>query len=137
MATVINSASIKHPDTFNLIKGATELSQEIHSVNESIRLILTTAKGELFGDPVFGSRLYEYLFDPTVENLDYLIATEIVECLNTFESRISIKNSDVKIKHEDRSVIIDISYGLRNLNYRDSYTHVVNLDYEEGYNVTV
>lgn len=137
MATAINSASIKHPETFNLVKGVTELSKEIMSVNESIRLILTTAKGELFGDPAFGSRLYEYLFDQMTENLDYVVTLEIVTSLNAQESRITVKDSDIKITHEDRSVIIDISYELNNINYKDTYTHIVNVDEGGMYNANI
>ena len=137
MGNVINSASIKHPETFNLVKGATELSREITSVNESIRLILTSAKGELFGDPAFGSRLYEFFFDQMTENLDYLITLEIVTALNTQETRIKVKDSDIKITHEDRNVIIDISYELTNINYRDSYTHVISIDEGGAYNVNI
>ena len=130
MATVINSNSIKHPETFNLIKGATELSKEITSVNESIRLILTTAKGELFGDPEFGSNLHEYLYDQMVDQLDYLVTTEIVNSLNRWESRIFVKDSDIKITHSNRDLIIDISYSLKNINYKDTYTYVAKIESE-------
>ena len=60
--------SIKFPNIFNLTVGNTDLDNKYVSINRCLALLLTTAKGELLGDPDFGCTLYEQLFDPYVDS---------------------------------------------------------------------
>lgn len=125
MPSAINSKSIKHPNTFSLFKGETQLSREVGAINQSIRLILTTAKGELFGDPNFGCRLHEIMFDYAGPSTDQSIRNEIVTALNQQEPRIFIQENDIKISTDQLNVYIDLEYSLRHTDYRDAYRHIV------------
>ena len=111
---MIFTTSIKYPITFDYISGKTDLDDYVTSINRCIALTLTSAKMELLGDPDFGSRLYEMLFEQYSENLQMLIKQEIVECIKKFESRISITEDDIDIiKKEDgnkNSFLIHIKY---------------------------
>lgn len=93
--------SIKYPITFNLTSGVTDLDDLTVSINRCVGLILTTGKGELLGDPDFGCRLYEMLFNQYSEILENQIKEEIIESVSKFESRISLKSDDIEIIQEN------------------------------------
>lgn len=95
--------SIKYPITFNLTSGVTDLDDLTTSINRCIGLILTTGKGELLGDPDFGCRLYEMLFNQYSEILELQIKEEIIESLDKFESRIKVMQDDITIVQENEN----------------------------------
>ena len=95
--------TIKYPITFNLVSGVTDLDDLTTSINRCIGLILTTGKGELLGDPDFGCRLYEMLFNQYSEILELQIKEEIIESLDKFESRIKVMQDDITIVQEDEN----------------------------------
>jgi phage baseplate assembly protein W len=112
--------SIKYPVTFNLVSGATELDDKITSINRCIGLLLTTAKGELLGDPDFGCRLYEILFDQYSNTLVDIAKQDIVDNISLFESRVIVTDKDIEIlEHKDgirNSYNIKITYTIKNSN---------------------
>lgn len=112
--------SVKYPVTFNLVSGATDLDDRITSINRCLGLLLTTAKGELLGDPNFGCRLYEMLFDQYSHTLTEMVKQDIVENIRLFETRVIVNESDIDIT-EDTSGIrnryrIKIKYVIKNSN---------------------
>jgi phage baseplate assembly protein W len=112
--------SIKYPITFNLNSGVTDLDDLTTSINRCIALILTSGKGELLGDPEFGSRLYELLFNQYSDTLESEIKQEIVNSISQFESRVSITENNITIKHVDNAdrneFAITISYTIYGTN---------------------
>lgn len=94
---MLYTSSIKYPNTFNLISGKTDLDSKFISINRCIALILTSAKGELLGDPQFGCRLYELLFDQYSESLNKIIKSEIIEAVGRYESRVSFSEDDITV----------------------------------------
>ena len=112
--------SVKYPVTFDLVSGATDLDDRITSRNRCLGLLLTTAKGELLGDPNFGCRLYEMLFDQYSHTLTEMVKQDIVENIRLFETRVIVNESDIDIT-EDTSGIrnryrIKIKYVIKNSN---------------------
>lgn len=117
---MLYTKSIKYPNPFILQSGKTEVSDGVKSINECIGLILTTAKGELLGDPDFGCTLYEILFEQYSLNTEALIKKEIAESINTYEHRVTVSEQDVNIEesmddigHKNRYKIT-ISYMINN-----------------------
>lgn len=117
---MLYTKSIKYPNPFSLQSGKTGVSDGIKSINECIGLILTTAKGELLGDPDFGCTLYEILFEQYSLNTEALIKKEIAESINTYEHRVTVSEQDVNIEesmddigHKNRYKIT-ISYMINN-----------------------
>ena len=125
MPSIILSKSIKHPNTFSISKGETKLVSEVRSINQSIRLILTTSRGELFGDPDFGCRLQEYLFDFVGDNLSMAVREEIVSVLQRYEPRIIIGPEDITTETDNTTVYINLSYRIRYTDYRLTYSYKV------------
>ena len=132
---MLNRTSIKHPNTFNLISGKTDLDDKLTSINRCIALILTTAKGELLGDPQFGCTLYEILFDQYSDNLQKLIKSEIINAVSKYESRVSFSEGDITITPFDQnghinSFTITINYTIKNTTVQSTTSVVL----EEGIN---
>lgn len=119
--------SIKYPITFNLTSGVTDLDDLTTSINRCVALILTTGKGELLGDPDFGCKLYEILFNQFSDNLETLIKREILDSLSKFESRIQLNENDISVEHVDNAdrneYRISLSYTINGTN-RKSKTEV-------------
>lgn len=124
----MNSTSIKHPNTFSLVSGETSLVKYLDSINQSIRLILTTSRGELFGDPAYGTNLKELIFEFAGVPLETAIREEIVRVLNLYEKRIFISEEDIDITYDGkdkRTVIVDLRYNLRYTDYTSSYRQII------------
>lgn len=111
---MIYTSSIKHPKIFSITKGNTDLDKLFVSINRSIALILLTAKGELFGNPDFGSNIRMYMFNNITDLLINNIKEEIVDSISQWESRITLTTSDVNISVEDTKLKINIKYNLVN-----------------------
>lgn len=122
---MIFTTSIRHPKEFSIVSGNTDLSAEVESINQSIRLILTTARGELFGDPVFGSRLHEYLFNYSGEALYSLLRTEIVSVLSSQESRVTVFEDGISFEEKDEVLVINIKYTIRYTNHTSEMSLLV------------
>lgn len=126
---MLYTKSIKHPQMFDLTSGKTDLDDNIVSINRCLGLLLTSAKGELFGDPNFGSRLYELLFDQASKTLDEIIKQEIVDAVTEFETRVQISTNDITIQ-ENKD-------GLRN-SYTITIHYVVSNSMQQNdFNITV
>ena len=136
---MLYTKSIKYPNPFNLQSGKTDLSDSIASINQCIGLILTTAKGELLGDPDFGCTLYEILFEQYSLNTEVLIKKEIAESINTYEHRVTVSEQDISIEesmdeigHKNRYKIT-ISYMINNTSKINTTTVMVEeRDYNYG-----
>lgn len=125
MPIPFNLTTIKHPNTFSLSSGETLLNSKVESIDQSIRLILTTSRGELFGDPDFGCRLQEYLFDQIGEDLSQAVKIEIAGVLNRYDSRIMVSPSDISISNEECTVKILIRYRVKYTDYTRTFSYEV------------
>lgn len=126
---MLYTKSIKHPQMFGLISGKTDLDDNIISINRCLGLLLTSAKGELFGQPDFGSKLYEMLFDQYSQTYEETVKQEIVDTITKYETRISIDTNDITIKQN--------TDGLRN-SYSITIHYVVSNSLQENeFNVIV
>lgn len=121
-----NSSGIRHPNTFSISQGKTLYSSKLNSINQSISLILRTAKGELFGDPEFGSNLYTYLFDSIKDtHVEDLIRDEIVTSINKYEPRVFVEADNISFEYEENTVKINIMYNLRYTDIVSDYQYII------------
>lgn len=124
MPSNLLSTNIRHPNTFSIRSGETQLVKEFKAINQSINKILTTSKGELFGDPEFGCNLQTLLFEFQGNDLNSLIKEETVTALNQYEKRIFIQEKDIEITNNQLSIEILIKYSLRYTDLRSSYRYI-------------
>lgn len=120
--------SIMYPKTFNLVSGETNLNTDLVSINTCLALLLTTAKNELLGDPDFGCRLYEMLFDQVSDSFIDSVKQEIVDEIEKYETRVIVTVNDVSVEpleNTDRNAYhINIKYVVKN-NKLNSTTDII------------
>jgi phage baseplate assembly protein W len=115
---MLYTTSIKFPFLFSKLEGKTDIDTNFVSINRSIALILLTGKGELFGNPNFGSNLKLYQFREVTPEVQQRLSEEIVNSIIEFENRVTITNNDIQIEQAPNSdtLKISISYILKNSN---------------------
>lgn len=115
--------NIKHPIEFSKLSGETQVIDKLQAIDQSIGLILTTARGELFGDPDFGCNLYTYLYQYSGPALHSLIKKDIVDSLNKWDTRIYVSENDIECTDDlnEKTVNIKVKYHLRRTEYTSTY----------------
>ena len=105
------------------------------NINQSIDLVLRTARGERCLLPYFGSELRSFLFrQPDATLKDEIIQSVRLTLLND-EPRITVESIDVSFTPEPAMVVIHIGYLIRQTNSR--HNHVFPFSLLEGTTLTV
>ena len=98
-------------------RGGISMSRLEQDIEESIRIILGTAKGERVMRPDFGSSIHEFIFAPNNPTTCGLISYHVQEALSRWEARIDLTSVDVNPDPLDHGrVLIDISYQVKATN---------------------
>jgi phage baseplate assembly protein W len=100
------------------------------SVSQSIRLILSTAKGERVMRPDFGCGIHDFVFAMTNQATCDRMASEVRDALTRWEPRIDVEAVRVWPSEEGTTLLIHVRYEVRATN------NVFNLVYPfylEGY----
>jgi uncharacterized protein len=87
---------------------STTTDMEITHINESIRQILLTQKGERVNEPDFGANLNSIIFDNIDETLINVIAYKVREALEIYEPRIQVR--DVIITEIDGGIVVTVDF---------------------------
>jgi phage baseplate assembly protein W len=90
-------------------------------IQDSVLQILMTSPGERFWNPSFGCRIRKIQFEqaspafiPTIQNL-------ILEALNKWEPRVTLKASDIAVTFGDQGVVnITLAYTINNPDFTGS-----------------
>ena len=86
-------------------------------LDESIRLILSTAYGERPMRPEFGCGIHNYVFAPVNATTAGRIAAEVKASLTRWEPRVDVVDVEVKADaSEPTTLYIEINYRERNTN---------------------
>lgn len=88
--------SIGYPKIFNTISSTTIISDREATLS-NLKLLLTSEKGTLFGDPYFGVRLKQYLFEQNNGVLKDILIDEIYAQIRTFMPQVFIDRKDIDI----------------------------------------
>lgn len=83
---------------------------EEEEIAQSVRLILSTNRGERPCRPKFGSRLAQYAFEPVSTTLKTQIRLEIISALQAWEPRIWNIEVAFEPDRNDGALIANISY---------------------------
>ena len=98
-------------------KGDISLSKGQLSIEDSIKIILGTAKGERVMRPDFGCDIHEHLFSAATPATLNLIESSVEEALVRWEPRIDIESVDARTDDEEpHTVLIEIDYHVRTTN---------------------
>lgn len=84
--------------------------EDIDDINQCIRIILTTPKGQLPHRPEFGSDIWKYIDYPVNEAIPNIIR-EAIDAINTWEPRCNIKS--IRADVDLAKVILKIEWLLK------------------------
>lgn len=104
--------------------GDVRTAADTEAVEESIRLIIATSKGERVMRPEFGCGIHDHVFDVVDANTRSLVETSVEEALREFEPRIEVE--DVTTSTDDLSegvLLVEIRYRIRDSNARHNMVY--------------
>jgi uncharacterized protein len=87
------------------------------SVEEAIRIVLGTARGERQMRPRFGCGIHDYVFAPTDETARGDVTQQVRDALTEFEPRIDVIDVDADWSPAEENVlVVRIAYRVRSTN---------------------
>lgn len=96
---------------------------EVPHIEESIKQILSTRKGERIMEPQFGSLIDTQIFETNDESSHALIKFQIEEALKEQEPRIEVE--DIKLTSEGEFIYVTLEYKV--IQYNTNYTYTFKL----------
>lgn len=97
--------------------GGVALVTHDREIEESIRLILGTARGERPMRPEFGCRIHDEVFGPANSATAGQVTYDVREALERWEPRIDLVDVAVSFDAIDDGILyIDVTYAVRGLN---------------------
>lgn len=128
--------TFKFPNIVNLSTGKNELSSGENSISTCLALLLRTSPGELFGDPNFGSRLTEYLFDPNRDILRDTIQEEVYRVVSKYEPRAQLTGIDFySDEYKENILHITITYINKNTGLSELFEDTLNVSNNDNYDL--
>jgi len=91
-------------------RGRVELVHEEQDVEEAIRIILMTRKGERPMRPDFGCAIHDLVFAPNDPSTTGLARRYAQEALGMWEPRIDVLDVRTVPNHDDNALLLDIRY---------------------------
>jgi len=94
--------------------GGIALSHHEFDIDEAIRIILSTAKGERHMRPQFGCGIHELVFAPNNATTAGLVDTYVREAIGWWEPRVEVFRIEVGTDDDERNkLLINIHYRVR------------------------
>lgn len=96
------------------VRGGLRMSRGDADIEEAIRLILGTARGERRMRPEFGCAIHEYVFAPMDPTTTGLVGYHVTYALGRWEPRITVDTVQVRPDTVfDGCMLIDVHYTVR------------------------
>lgn len=113
--------SIAFPSMFDRTK--TNIVSDFYATQQNITMLLASGKGELFGDPYYGSTLKRFLYDQNDDTLQDILIDDIYTALCTFMPQIVVQRKDIQVERAKGAVHVTI----KALNKADFVTNMYNI----------
>ena len=98
-------------------RGGLAISRYDRDIEQSIVIILSTARGERVMRPEFGSGIHDFIFAPYNATTAGLLAYHVQESLARWEPRIEVTGVDVEpVPGDSSQIMIDIRYVVKGTN---------------------
>ena len=117
--------SIKFPDMFT--KTSTLVVENYYATLQNLKMLLYSDKGELFGDPYFGTNLKKFLYDQNDSILKDLLIDDIYTAMITFMPQVEVESKNINIKAEGNTVKAYIR-ALNKIDFQTNLYTIVLLD---------
>lgn len=100
---------VSYPVALDVTGGITE-SSGLQNIQQSIQIILGTQYGERVMRPTFGCNLKSLVFAPNNQQTSALARQYVMDGLQQWEPRITVKSVSVTNSVESPMLLIDIQY---------------------------
>lgn len=114
-------------------RGDVELTGEAVGIEESIRIVLGTAKGERIMRPEFGCDIHDHVFATMTPATLNTIESDVRAALVEWEPRIDVESVEATRDDADPgTVLVDIEYRIRTTNSVRNLVYPFHVDEGEG-----
>ena len=117
--------SIQFPNMFT--RTTTNVTEDYFATLQNLKMLLYSNKGELFGDPYFGSNLKRYLYDQNDVILRDILIDDIYTAIITFMPQLRLERSNIMINSEGNKIIVTIA-AINRVNYQTDLYNLVLMD---------
>lgn len=98
-------------------RGGLSFSSHEQDIEESIWIVLNTAKGERVMEPDFGCGIHDYVFAPNNPATRGSITYEVQKSLNEYEPRVIVQNVRVEsFAESENRLLVHVDYLVRSTN---------------------
>ncbi len=98
-----------------------KLSEREEDIKESLRILLTTTKGERVFRPEYGCNIRRWVFSKMNRSEKTLIIDTIKQAITKGEPRVTVTNIDIEIREEQDGILwIQIEYLINATNSPDN-----------------
>ena len=106
--------SININNMFSNISTNTILDKD--ATMQNLKLLLETSKGELFGDPYFGTNLKKMIYDQNDVILKDLVIDDIYTAIKTFMPQIEVDRKDIsaEVKPNGNKAVLQVTMSALN-----------------------
>ena len=108
--------------------GKTEMTEPKEDIRQSIRILLSTTRGERLLHPDYGCNLTQFMFEPLNYELVQRIKQEVYTSITKWERRI--QNLEINLFQdtaEESRIVIGISYTISQLQEQDEIYYAYDL----------
>jgi len=114
-------------------RGDVELSGDAVGVEESIRIVLGTAKGERIMRPEFGCDIHDHVFATLTPATLNTMESDVEDALIRWEPRIDVENVEAtRDENDPGTVLIHVDYRIRSTNSVQNMVYPFHVDEGEG-----
>jgi phage baseplate assembly protein W len=115
-------------------QGGIALARGAHDIEQAIRIILGTARGERVMRPEFGCRIHELVFAPDNAATRGLAVYYVEEALDRWEPRITLQQVNVTSEpQQDGVLLVEIKYLIKDTYDERSIVYPFYLTGEEAF----
>lgn len=118
-----NTKSFAFPNMISDVTRQMKLVSDKVAIETSLKALLSTSKGELLGDPLYGTNILKYVYNTNDVILADIIRTEICTAVSKYEKRITVKEKNIKVYREINNINIIIQYQINSTGY-DGYVDI-------------
>ena len=125
---VKRSRSFKDLDmnfTRNLFTDDVSSVKNDNSIKQAVKNLILTAPGEKPFQPLKGSAVYQLLFEPLDPFTMDAIKSEIINTINSFEPRVTLKKVIVTPIYENNKINVSVEYQIIGLPIIESINFVL------------
>lgn len=109
------------PPVFQNKIGSVEMVSDQEDINQSLKIILSTRRGERITNPYFGCAMHDYLFNSIDETTKFMIIDAIKSAILDYESRIILEEVNIDLSEQlEGTINVELVYLIRKINVRSN-----------------